>query len=104
MAVFNESKIIFEYKGLNMKINVIENEDEKLKFEMDTNLTLVNLLNENIWKQKVDAAAYKKEHPYLSKPVILVRSKNPKKAVLDATEQIIEDVKEFMKHFSAAMK
>jgi DNA-directed RNA polymerase subunit L len=87
-----------------MKINVIENDDEKMKFEVETNLTLINLLNENIWKQKVDAAAYKKEHPYLSKPVILVRSKNPKKAVLDAADQIIEDVKDFRKQFQAATK
>ncbi len=87
-----------------MKINVLENEDEKLKVEIDTNLTLVNLLNDNIWQQKVDASAYKKDHPYLSKPVLLVRAKNPKKAILDATDQIIADIKEFRKHFQAAMK
>jgi DNA-directed RNA polymerase subunit L len=87
-----------------MKIEVLENVDNKLKIEVHTNLTLVNLLNDNIWKQKVDAAAYKMDHPYLSKPVILVRAKNPKKAVLDAAEQIIEDVKEFRKHFQNAMK
>ncbi len=87
-----------------MKITVLENEDEKLKFEIDTNLTLVNLLNESIWNQKVDASAYKKDHPYLSKPVVLVRAKNPKKAVLDATDEIIGDVKEFRKQFQASMK
>ena len=87
-----------------MKIEVLENEDEKLKVEVHTNLTLINLLNDKIWKQKIDASAYKVEHPLLSKPVIMVRGKNPKKAVLDATEQIIDDVKEFRKHFQAAVK
>ncbi|MBI3190809.1 hypothetical protein HYZ41_03835 [archaeon] len=69
-----------------------------------SNLTLINLLNENIWNQKVDASAYKKEHPFLSKPTILVRAKNPKKAVLDATDQIMEDLKTFRKQFQAAIK
>lgn len=87
-----------------MKIEVLENEDEKLKIEIDTNLTLVNLLNEKIWEQKVEVSAYKQEHPYLSKPVILVKSKNPKKAVVDAADAVIEEIKEFRKQFSAAVK
>lgn len=87
-----------------MKIDVIENEDNKLKIDVHTNLTFVNLLNECIWQQKVDVSAYKMDHPYLSNPTILVKAKNPKKAVLDATTQIIEDIKEFKKQFQAAVK
>jgi DNA-directed RNA polymerase subunit L len=87
-----------------MKIEVLENEDEKLKILVHTNLTLVNLLNEKIWKQRVYVSAYKKEHPYLSQPILLVRGKNPKKAVMDAADEIIEDIKELRKHFSAALK
>ena len=89
---------------ISMKIDVIENEDNKLKIDVHTNLTFVNLLNECIWQQKVDVSAYKTDHPYLSNPTILVKAKNPKKAVLDATTQIIEDVKEFKKQFQAAVK
>ncbi len=87
-----------------MKIDVLKNEDDKLKIELHTNLTFVNLLNENIWKQKIDVAAYKMDHPYLSRPVMMIKGKNPKKAVLDAATQIIEEVKEFRKQFQAAMK
>ena len=87
-----------------MKIDVIENKDAQLKIDVHTNLTLVNLLNECIWQQKVDVSAYKTDHPYLSNPTLLVKSKNPKKAVLDATTQIIEDITDFRKQFQAAMK
>lgn len=88
-----------------MKINVLENESELIKIEIEDDLTLVNLLNENLWKQKgLDFAAYKKDHPYLSNPVLMVKSKNPKKSVVEAAEQIIEDVKEFKKQFSVATK
>jgi DNA-directed RNA polymerase subunit L len=88
-----------------MKIDVIENENDKIKIELHDNLTLVNLLNEVIWKQKgVDFSAYSQKHPYLSKPVLVVKGKNPKKIVIEATEQIIEDVKELRKHFENVTK
>ncbi len=86
-----------------MKIEVIENEKDKIKIEMP-DITLVNLLNENIWKEKVDFSAYNIDHPYLSKPVLVVKSKNPKKSVVDAAEKIIEDVKAAKKQFQAALK
>ncbi|MEM7819244.1 MAG: DNA-directed RNA polymerase subunit L [Candidatus Aenigmatarchaeota archaeon] len=88
-----------------MKIEVLENEKDKLKIEIHDNLTLVNLINENIWKQKgVDFSAYSQQHPYLSKPVLIVKGKDPKKIVIEAAEQIIEDVKEFRKHFQNVVK
>ena len=87
-----------------MKIEVLEDEKDTLKIEIHDNQTLVNLINENLWQQKVDMAAYKIDHPYLSKPVLIVKSKNPKKALLDATEQVIEDVKELKKKLSAELK
>ncbi len=86
-----------------MKINVLEQDDEKLKIEMN-DLTLVNLLNENIWKKKVKYSAYSVEHPYLSKPVLLVKSSNPKQSMIDAAERIIEDVEELRKKAEHALK
>jgi DNA-directed RNA polymerase subunit L len=88
-----------------MKIEILENEGDKIKIEIHDSVTLVNLLNEMVWKQKgVDFSAYSQKHPYLSKPVLVVKGKNPKKIVLEATEQIIEDVKELKKHFENATK
>lgn len=87
-----------------MKIDILENEKEKLKIEIHDNTTLVSVVNENLWQQKVETAAFKMDHPYLSKPVLIVKSKNPKKSLLDATEQIIEDVKDIRKKLSAELK
>ncbi len=86
-----------------MQIEIIENEKEKIKIEVP-DVTLVNLLNENVWKEKIDFAAYNIEHPYLSKPVLVVKSKNPKKSVVDAAERIIEDARTLRKQFNAALK
>ena len=87
-----------------MKIEVLEDEKETLKLEVHDNTTLVSVINENLWKQKVDVAAFKVDHPYLSKPILLVKSKNPKKALLDATAQIIDDVKDLRKKLQAELK
>ena len=87
-----------------MKIEVLEDEKDTLKIEIHDNQTLVNLINENLWQQKVDMAAYKIDHPYLSKPVLIIKSKNPKKSLLDATEQVIEDVKELRKKLQVELK
>ena len=80
-----------------MKIKILEEDKEKLKLEID-DLTFINLLNDRIWQQRgLDLASYAVEHPYLSKPVLIVRSKNPKKSMIDAAEQIIEEIKDLRK-------
>jgi DNA-directed RNA polymerase subunit L len=80
-----------------MKIEVLEETDDKLKLRFHDNTTVVNLVNENLWQQKVDLAAVTLDHPYLSKPVLTIRSKKARKALLDATEKIIDDVKDLRK-------
>ena len=84
-----------------MKIEVIEKGDEKLKIKID-DMTLDNLLNENIWKQRgIDYAAYNVEHPYLAQPVLTVKSKDPKKTLIEAADKIAEDAKELKKKLAA---
>lgn len=88
-----------------MKVEVLEDEKEKLKIEIHDNTTLVSLVNENLWQQKgIESAAFKVDHPYLSKPVLLIKSKNSKKALLDAIEQVVEDVKELRKKVQNELK
>lgn len=84
-----------------MKVSVVEDDKEKMKIELD-DLTFANLLNENLWKQKVDYSACNVSHPYLSNPVVTVKAKNPKKAVLDAAEQALADAKELRKQLAGA--
>lgn len=86
-----------------MEVQVLEEKDDLLKVELD-NLTLVNLLNEKIWKQRGTVSAYNIDHPYLSSPVITVRSKNPKKTLIDAADKITEDVDTLRKKLQAALK
>lgn len=84
-----------------MEIEVLEKSDGKLKIKL-ADTTLVNLLNENIWKQRgIDYAAYNVEHPYLAQPVLTVKSKDPKKALIEAADRIIDDVKELKKKLAA---
>jgi DNA-directed RNA polymerase subunit L len=84
-----------------MTIEVLESDDNKLKVKID-DLTLVNLLNDNIWKQKnLKYSAYNIDHPYMAKPVLLIKSKDPKKTLIDAADQIIEDVKDLKKQVAA---
>ena len=87
-----------------MKVEILQDDKETLKVEIHDNSTLVSAVNENLWLQKVDMAAYKIEHPYLSKPVLIVKSKNPKKALIDATEQVVADVKDLRKKMTAELK
>ncbi len=83
-----------------MQIDVLEETDDKLKIRVHDNITLVNLVNENLWQQKIELAAVTVDHPYLSKPVLTIKSKKARKALLDATEKIIDDVKDLRKKTS----
>ena len=86
-----------------MKIDVLEKKKDRLKISL-SNLTFVNLINEKLWKGKVNYSAYSVDHPYLSKPVLLVKSTDPKKSLLNAAEQIIADAKDLRKKFQHAKK
>jgi DNA-directed RNA polymerase subunit L len=86
-----------------MEVKVLEQTEEKIKIEMDDK-TFINLLNTNLWKQKIDYAAWTQAHPYLAKPTLLVKSKNPKQSLLDAADQIIEDITALKKALAKAKK
>ncbi len=87
-----------------MEIKVIEKSNNKLKIEIrGESHTLLNLLRKNLWALDVEQAAYMIEHPYLSEPEIIVKSKNPLKSLHDATQLIIDQSKEFEKEFKRAL-
>lgn len=89
-----------------MKVTVLENEKDSLKIDVD-DLTFVNVLNETVWNQdraSLIYSGYVVEHPYLANPVLHIKSKNPKKTVVDAAEQIIRDVKTLRKQVEAELK
>ena len=86
-----------------MEVNVVEKDKDKVKLEIN-DLTFVNILNETLWKKKVDYSSYNKAHPYLSKPALIVKSKDPKKSLIEASESISKDVEDLRKKFQKAMK
>ena len=86
-----------------MNIELIEKEKNVIRMKID-DLTFVNLLNENIWKQKIEYSVYKKDHPYLSQPILEVKSKEPKKSLIDAAERIKKDAEEFKTKLERVLK
>lgn len=88
-----------------MKLKKIEKSKDKIKVEVEEEThTLLNLLRENAWKAGADQASYVIEHPYLSDPVLIVRSKNPQKTIGDAAQMAVEQAKEFQAEFKKALK
>ena len=88
-----------------MKLSVLEKKKDKLRVEVDgESHTLLNLLRENSWKSGANQAAYRIEHPYLSKPEIIVSATNPKRILSDSAQLIINDTKTFEREFKKALK
>lgn len=88
-----------------MEIKVLEKTSESVKIEVkDETHTLLNLLREKCWKAGATQASYMIEHPYLSSPKIMVRAKNPKKVLSDASQMVIDDASEFGKEFGKTLK
>src|SRR3989338_8001905 len=79
-----------------MKLELLESDKNLLKVKVvgETH-TLLNLLREKCWEEKADQAAYIQEHPYNTEPYVVVRSKDPKKTLLSAAQDITEQAKEF---------
>ena len=88
-----------------MKLVVLEKANEKMVLEVrgETH-TFLNLLRENSWKSGSKQASYMTEHPYLSEPKFILRSKNPKKILDDAAQKIIDQTKEFEREFKRVAK
>lgn len=88
-----------------MKLKKLEKSKDKLALEvMGEDHTLLNLLRGNAWKQNADQASYLIEHPYLSTPKIIIRSKNPQKTLVDAAQEAIDEAIAFQKEFARAKK
>ncbi len=88
-----------------MKLELVSLEDEEARISVKgESPTLLNLLRESAWKQKPESVAYKVNHPYLSDPELVVKSKNPLKILDDSAQDVIEQVKDLQKEFSKLLK
>ena len=88
-----------------MELAAIEKGKEKMRVEVrgETH-TMLNLIRENSWKAGAKQASYIIQHPYISQPEIIVRSKNPSKTLKDAAQIVVDDAKAFSVAFKRAMK
>jgi DNA-directed RNA polymerase subunit L len=88
-----------------MELKVIETQPQRLRLRVSGEThTLLNILTEYAWEAKASQASYMIEHPYLSQPEIIVRSKNPKKTLSDAAQIIIDRSKEFKSAFVRSLR
>ncbi len=74
-----------------MEINVLQQDKNKLKFEIvGEDHTLCNLLRKELWENSnVNVAGYSLEHPVVSNPVFVIESKkDPKKILLNTINSI----------------
>ncbi len=89
-----------------MKANVLEDKKDALVVEIEGERhTIPNLLRESLWEDgAVELAAYEKKHPSLGNPKIIIRAKDPRKALLSAIKRSEASVKEFIDEFEKAVK
>ncbi len=86
-----------------MEIKMLKNEKNVVEFELiDADIALPSLLVAKLNGEKeVEFAAFKKEHPLVGHPVVLVKTKKKDAltVVLAKVEEIKEEVEEFKKQF-----
>ena len=87
-----------------MQIKILKQEKEELEIELD-NLTIAELLRNELWNEEVEVSAWKREHP-TKNPVLIIRTKgkDAKKVLLDAIEKIQAKNQEILKEFKKAFK
>jgi len=81
-----------------MKLNILEDETKSIILEFDgSDRAVAELIKEKLQNNKdVEFASVSKTHFETGKPRLIVKSdKNAKKLILDAVEEIREDLKAF---------
>ncbi|MBW6451523.1 MAG: DNA-directed RNA polymerase subunit L [DPANN group archaeon] len=71
----------------------------------ETKHTLPNMLRVALWEDPtVTLAAYEKKHPLMGNPTLIIKAKDPNKALLNAIKKTETDLKDFEDLFKKAMK
>lgn len=91
-----------------MELKKIEDNGKRMIIEFDSEtVAFANMIKDKLWEDSsVKEAATIKEHPYLSKPKILVEvsRSSPQIALEKATEKLLGETKEFKEKFKDALK
>jgi DNA-directed RNA polymerase subunit L len=90
-----------------MNVKIMGKGKNKLRVEFEgEDHTLLNLLRQNLWEEGVDYAAYEKEHPFLTNPVLILETdkKNPTRTLKAAAKRMGNQMQDFRKEFGRALK
>lgn len=91
-----------------MELKKIEDNGKRMIIEFDgETIAFVNMIKDKLWEDSsVKEAATIQEHPYLSKPKILVEVSrgSPQAALEKSTEKVLDETKEFREKFREALK
>lgn len=89
-----------------MKLNVKERDKDLLIVEVEgAKQNIPNLIRKVLWEDpSVELAAYEKKHPYMGFPAIVIRAKDPKKALSAAIKRAEDQIKDFREQFEKAVK
>ena len=91
-----------------MELKKIEDNGKRLIVEFDEeSIAFANMVKDKLWEDaSVKEAAAIREHPYLSKPKILVETSrgSPQTALEKTTEKLIDEAKEFGEKFKDTLK
>ena len=91
-----------------MELRVVKKEDKGLVIEVQgETIGFINAIREELWNDKsVLEAAFRKEHPYLAEPKIIVKTSRgePEDALEKACERLIEKLEEFKEKFKEEIK
>src|SRR3989344_3940461 len=92
----------------DMEIKVLENEKNRLRFEIvGGSHTLANMITKELWNEgDVTVSGYNLMHPQTQNIVILLETtkKDPKKVLLETLSSIKKKNTEFKTQFAKAMK
>ncbi|MBI2543332.1 MAG: hypothetical protein HYW24_04045 [Candidatus Aenigmarchaeota archaeon] len=91
-----------------MELNKVEDNDKRMIVEFeDESIAFANMVKDVLWEDaSIKEAAVIREHPYLSKPKILVVTSrgSPKTALEKATGNLLDKTKEFKEELKGALK
>ncbi|MEM2115694.1 MAG: RpoL/Rpb11 RNA polymerase subunit family protein [Candidatus Woesearchaeota archaeon] len=77
-----------------MNLKILEEKNNKLIFELDTNYAIAELLISELRNDKnVNLATYNRDHPQIEIIRFIIEGKDPKKSIKEALKRLRETLK-----------
>ena len=87
-----------------MHLHVVDDQKERIKVELEGETeTITHLIAKEAWQHGGDAAAVR-DHPFMARPAIVIKGKNPKSILKKGAVAAEEKCEEFVEEFKKANK